>query len=94
MSKHTAGPWRIGMKPGPMIYGPHGEQVADLRAAMVPTAEGNADARLIAAAPELLAALQAFAALYSGDSYTPDEWNAAVRAARAAIRKATGGGDA
>jgi hypothetical protein len=29
--KHTATPWRIGMKPGPMIYGPQDEWIADLR---------------------------------------------------------------
>ena len=29
---HTALPWHVGMKPGPMIYGPNGDQVADLTA--------------------------------------------------------------
>ena len=28
---YTALPWHIGMKPGPMIYGLDGEQVADCR---------------------------------------------------------------
>lgn len=55
---HTLGPWHVGMKPGPMIYGPHGEQIADMRhPAMVDDDEHAANARLIAAAPELLAAL-------------------------------------
>ena len=31
---HTSLPWDIGMKPGPMIYGPLGEQVADCRGVM------------------------------------------------------------
>ena len=57
-TKHTPGPWHIGMKPGPMIYGPNGEQVADLRADMVFPEETTDNARLIAAAPDLLAALE------------------------------------
>lgn len=28
--KHTPLPWHVGMKPGPILYGPKGEQVADL----------------------------------------------------------------
>lgn len=28
---HTPLPWHIGMRPGPMIYGPRGEQVADMQ---------------------------------------------------------------
>ena len=24
--KHTPGPWHVGLKPGPMVYGPQGEQ--------------------------------------------------------------------
>ena len=57
--QHTPGPWHIGMKPGPMVYGPSGEQAADLRCgAMLPSDEARANLRLIAAAPELLAALE------------------------------------
>lgn len=52
--KHTIGPWHIGMKPGPMIYGPNGEQVADMQADLLPRDERSANAKLIAAAPELL----------------------------------------
>lgn len=58
MTKHTPGPWHIGMKPGPMIYGSKGEQVADLTARLLPDDETTGNARLIAAAPELLAALE------------------------------------
>lgn len=66
---YTAGPWHIGMKPGPMIYGPKGEQIADMRPdrAMVPDDENRANARLIAAAPDLLAALEALALLCEDD---------------------------
>ena len=53
------------------------------------TAEGLANARLIAAAPELLAALQAIVALDDGDS--PDLWHyeKEFAAGVAAIAKAT-----
>lgn len=47
---HTHGPWHIGMRPGPMVYGPLGEQVADCRG----LDESGYNARLIAAAPEML----------------------------------------
>ena len=59
MSKHTPGPWGI-MKGdhGPMIFsGECGRAVAML-ARQVTTAEREANARLIAAAPELLEALE------------------------------------
>lgn len=52
---HTSGPWHIGMKPGPMIYGQRGEQIADCRGLN----EAGYNARLIVLAPELLEALKA-----------------------------------
>ena len=59
---HTPGPWRQSRK-GPQVYGPtepgwkHGKLVASCGAATGrPLATQHANARLIAAAPELLAA--------------------------------------
>jgi hypothetical protein len=49
------------MRPGPIIYGPIGEQVADLRGPTLEKDESIANARLIASAPDLLAALQCLA---------------------------------
>jgi hypothetical protein len=46
------------MKPGPIIYGPQSEQVANMHVAMLDQNEHKANARLIAAAPELLEALR------------------------------------
>jgi hypothetical protein len=64
---YTKGPWHIGMKPGPMIYGPLGEQVADLRGGvMLEDAEDKANARLIALAPELVEVLREVRADYRG----------------------------
>jgi len=57
--RHTPGPWHIGMKPGPIVYGPQGEQVANMLPCMLERDEHNANVRLIAAAPALLEALAA-----------------------------------
>lgn len=55
---HTPGPWHVGMKPGPIIYGGKGEQIADLRAHWLEDREHVENVRLIASAPELLNSLQ------------------------------------
>lgn len=39
---HTPTPWHVGMKPGPFIYGPQGEQIADLTGALSFNAGPNA----------------------------------------------------
>lgn len=46
--------WHVGMKPGPMVYGEQGEQIADCRMEFMSASENGANARLIAAAPDLL----------------------------------------
>jgi hypothetical protein len=56
-TKHTLGPWHIGMHPGPIIYGADSSQVADCRGDLLGKDESLANLRLIAAAPDLLAAL-------------------------------------
>lgn len=85
-TKHTPGPWYVGMKPGPIIYGLRGAQVADLSARMVPDDETRGNVRLVAAAPELLAALRDVLDA-DGDLYAMD-----FNRYRAAIAKATGEG--
>lgn len=55
---HTPEPWRYGMAATDRaIYGPRGEHIATLPD-MLPRDEQVANMRLIAAAPDLLAALQ------------------------------------
>lgn len=54
MSKHTQGEWHVGMKPGPMVYGPLGEQIADCQSIFLEDNECGHNARLIAKAPRLL----------------------------------------
>lgn len=53
----TQGPWHIGIKPGPIVYGPQGEQVADFRVPMIEDAENKANAQATAALPDCLSAL-------------------------------------
>lgn len=57
-SKHTPGPWHVGIKPGPILYGTKGEQIADLRGHWLEDSEHMANVRLIAAAPALLEAVK------------------------------------
>ena len=93
--KHTftPGPWHVGMKPGPMIYGPNGEGIADMSFPMVASGEHKANARLIAAAPEqhdlLIEALDLVPRMSDDDPIAPAlaEW---CRKARTVIAKATG----
>lgn len=93
---HTPGPWKVGTlrKSGhtrsvtilpPVVVSSFGAFDADL----------EANARLIAAAPELLAALQAIARtschIEEGNQGPLRAWSECCAIARAAIAKATGG---
>jgi len=79
---HTPGPWHVGMRPGPIIYGPIGEQVADLRGLTLEKDESIANTHLIASAPDLLAALERLAHPMADDED--------LDYAREVIRKAKG----
>lgn len=93
MSKHTAGPWYV-RKTGQHLnnprltnieicYGKDDECVAD-------TVYHEADAHLMAAAPDLLAALECVVEVICDDNeeYEDDDY---VKQARTAIAKAKGG---
>ena len=82
MINHTPGPWHVGMRPGPIIYGPIGEQVADLRGLTLEKDESIANTHLIASAPDLLAALERLAHPMADDED--------LDYAREVIRKAKG----
>ncbi len=78
---HTPGPFHVGMKPGPMIYGPKGEQVADLSARMIPDDETADNARLFVAAPDMRAFLDDFCfAMENGGIKRPQGWADRARA--------------
>lgn len=103
--KHTPGPWELTtVEPGAewhvsapdmrcragswtslaVVYGQEDEWEEDMRE------EGRANSRLVAAAPDLLAALQGFLDYHSGHAPDP-EITARVVDAEKAIAKATGG---
>lgn len=60
-TKHTPGPWHVGMRPGPMIYGADSAQVADMRGDLLARDEAAANVRLVVEAPAMLAALRRLA---------------------------------
>jgi hypothetical protein len=89
---HTPGPWRIG-DAGQTVFGPKTDHSAPVTVALMPTPservsflERKANSKLVAAAPELLEALEGLVA----------DWERvhgpipADHEARAAISKATG----
>lgn len=90
MSAHTPGPWRLycTQKDEFVVRKmfPDGQEAHQIAVKV----RGYGNARLIAAAPELLEALKD--ALDLIDSISPVEGNT-VRKARAAIAEATGGGE-
>lgn len=100
LAKHTPGPWFAG-KPGPMrhcnVYGPENTHIATANHLIgghgpewidnpdMAIGEAEANARLIAAAPEMAEALRELLA----DKYLSDPVNADRMAkSRAALRKA------
>ena len=86
--KHTPGPWY------PTSAGIVCKDIGDLQHDIATCAdwseETEANARLIAAAPELLEALEPFGAIDLIESRLPAEFAMLVLRARAAIAKATG----
>lgn len=89
-AKHTPGPWEFRAIPGHLfeIHDTAKNPVLRLRGGMQPTLH---DARLLAAAPRMLAALRAFNDAYSFISENaPAPLQHAVRKAREAIQQATG----
>ena len=96
-TKHTPGPWTYSKEQttnghAHMVRQSSGESVANVRSHNRPTEEAQANARLIAAAPELLEALKAVLH-FDSDPSIPGEYKHDItiaRKVRAAIAKATG----
>mgnify|MGYP000969741397 FL=1 len=96
---HTEGSWHIGLAATERaVYGKYGEHIATLPD-MLASDEVTANARLIAAAPELLEALQSI--LFQAGcreardlgNLNYDRLHAVEAQARAAIARATGQGE-
>ena len=102
MSEHTAGPWKIDKaaralrNAGTVEINAHDWDalaVVYVRTVCEPSSEGEANARLIAAAPDLLESLQNIAEYWNQDQNEAAMADAcwhAIHTARAAIAKATG----
>ncbi|MBY9208774.1 hypothetical protein ACIUZ0_37070 [Pseudomonas aeruginosa] len=96
MSKHTPGPWHVGGPNKCTIYDKHGQRLANSFEGVMATqrtdSECEANARLIAAAPEMLGALQHIEEYWNRDSneqaMTDALWHI-IETAQAAIAKAT-----
>jgi|LakMenEpi03Aug12_release.lakeMendotaPanAssembly.Ray.scaffolds.fasta_scaffold210023_3 hypothetical protein len=86
---HTSGPRHLGRRAGnPAIYSQDGAEIAEILQGLTP--EWRENARLIAAAPELLAAVQELAGMVEEmlPKAGPCKWGMlAVENARAAIAK-------
>ena len=94
-AKHTPGPWAYHNTPTPFIYVNAGGlpicQIYTSTAHGQSIGEQFANARLIAAAPELLEALQRLSAQCTRLSLPGQPETDAEKTARAVIAKATGG---
>jgi len=97
-AQHTPGPWSVNPKAA-LIDAPDGESICLLRwpTTVRTEVETKANATLIAAAPDLLEALEACLKIIGRPNDDPnmlwasdDEINSAVRLAVAAIKKAKG----
>jgi hypothetical protein len=90
--QHTPGPWEVDARAKPIKVcgaGPHGGLVADVSSWWYSTEQAAANAALIAAAPELLAALVALDAGLATQAESDGHAAGLRRIARAAIAAAT-----
>ena len=89
MSKHTPGPWRVLRMVEPIGYAEFQVAWSDDGELVCDVVYEEADARLIAFAPELLVALKNMVSLAS-PYFTDGPQRVAISEARAAIAKAEG----
>lgn len=95
MSGHTPGPWEIrrpsyGQGFTREIWGADGKCVTGMTTRMTTGPVTEANARLIAAAPDMLEALEGMVEMATHHMMEPEERRERLRNARAAIAKARG----
>lgn len=91
-AQHTPGPWFRNIRAGgkyPTVYAGRNQHVAAVCQQATPE-ETEANIDLVAAAPEMLAALERLLTLSRTQGVTDEEWEAAEEAGEAAIAKASG----
>lgn len=89
--KHTPGPWGVDFdvsQDGPAIYGPDGICFALFQGN---TFQDEANARLIAAAPELLEEVKTLIEVNLKGTETPEDLEGILEYAQRIVAKATGG---
>lgn len=94
MTQHTSGPWAATGWEGIVVNDSKGNTLALAPGSSYHLEEMKANARLIAAAPDMLAALEKLSRAFDLDEYDQDRAHAeacAMREARDAIAKAKGG---
>jgi hypothetical protein len=92
-TQHTPGPWQVRPSTNDIVNADHGRLPFAIVAGYTligATYENGEDARLIAAAPDLLEALKKYMTAGAGNSTDFELQREAFFAARAAIAKATG----
>lgn len=96
MSKHTPGPWRFGKNSDDVVadtpagHSEESDHVAYYGGHLVAESICSHNRALVAAAPELLEALQGLLVAYNDPGNTGSTHDDKVEAARAAIAKARG----
>lgn len=90
MSKHTPGPWQYWPSIGQVNRPGDPNQICNIppNGDKKPADENDANARLIASAPELLEALEGMCGVFVQDHRDATDWSV-YQTARAAIAKAT-----
>ena len=89
-AKHTTGPWNVPFREFTKIKAANGAHIATCHK-LTNLVNLEANSRLIAAAPDLLDALKTIVEVIGNTEYGEIDRKLAVKDARAAIAKATGG---
>jgi hypothetical protein len=92
-AQHTPGPWQVRPSTNEITNADHGSLPFAIVAGYTligATYENGKDARLIAAAPDLLKALRRFASKHRHTYGLDGAWDEEITMAEAAIAKATG----
>ena len=90
MSKHTPGPWSKKAIATILRYARKNDGLWTEECSEDEFIPDDADARLIAAAPDLLKVLDVLLKLHDSEVFVEDPWDKTMEEARAAIAKATG----
>ncbi len=90
MSKHTQGPWTHDDIMAGRILGPDGIAICSVYGSSSRAEEDDANQILIAAAPDMLAALEGMVEMATHHMMEPEERRDILSNARAAIAKAKG----